>query len=127
MPIPVGTPAAGATSGGLPEAYLRTLIAQRRREVVDPDDGSEQTVWDTVSFTGRIGRGRATEVDEQGRQGALGMQMLFTNYSGLRAEDRIVDPDNDETEPWQLAGDPVVVWDATTVHHYEAPLRRLIG
>lgn len=112
---------------GLPDRLLRPLTAQRRRETFDPDDGSQQTVWETVAFTGRIGRGRATEDDDQGRQGAIGVQMLFTNYGGLRTEDRIIDPASDETEPWQLTGDPVEVWDANAVHHYEAPLRRVIG
>ena len=126
MPIPVWMPT-DTTTGGIPDRFLRPLVAQRRREEFDLDDGSTTTVWDAIEFLGRIGRGRATEVDEQGRQAALTQQTLYTNYSGLRTEDRILDDSGDEELPWELAGDPIAVWAADQIHHYEAPLRRTVG
>lgn len=126
MPIPVSIDS-DRSRGGFPDRLMRPLVAQRRREEFDPDDGSTITVWDSIEFLGRIGRGRATEVDEQGRQGALTQQTLYTNYGGLRTEDRILDDSGDEEQPWELAGDPVAVWAADHIHHYEAPLRRAVG
>lgn len=126
MPIPVTVPI-DASVGGLPRGLMRPLIVQRRREAFDPTDGSSSTVWDAVQILGRIGRGRATEADEQGRQGAITAQTLYTNYPDLRAEDRVLDPDSDEGQPWELTGDPVVVWAADRPHHHEAPIRRSVG
>jgi hypothetical protein len=108
---------------GLPEHLLRPLSAQRSTETVNPD-GTVDTTWDSVAFTGRITRGRASEDTDRGRQAGVTEITLMTNYDGLDTTDRIVDA---EQTPWLVDGPPLPIWDADGVHHYEVPLRRAEG
>jgi hypothetical protein len=126
MPIPIPLPDAD-DPGGLPSRFLQLLFAQRRTEMTDPADGSQVHGWQTVTFHGRIARGQSSEVDDLGRQASVTRVKLVTNYDGLRTEDRVLDPEGDDVAAWQLDGDPWPVYAASSVHHYEANLRRVDG
>ena len=117
-----------AAPGKLPARLLRPLTLSRPTHTVDDTDGSVTTTWESSQVEGRIGRGSATEATEDGRQAAVSTAKLFTNASTGRTQDRIIDTDTGPTpDVWEVAGDPVPVWDTDSIHHWEAPLRRAEG
>lgn len=128
MPIPVPD-VSDSSTGALPARLLRTLHASQRTTVTDPTDGSESATWATTEILGRITRGSASETTEDGRQAAVSAVKLMTGYPDLATGDRVIDPDEivADDSVWELAGDPVPIWGAATIHHYEVPMRRVRG
>lgn len=128
MPLIVPENPVQDAPGKLPSRLLRALTLSRATQTVDEVDGSVSTVWESFQIVGRIGRGSASEATDDGRQASVSTAKLFTNVSEARAQDRIIDTDAGTTpDVWEVAGDPVPVWDSTSVHHWEAPLRRADG
>ena len=132
MPIPV-TLITDDGDGLLPDHLLRPLIASRREDVVDPEDGSVTPAWSTVEFTGRLARGAASQDTLDGRQAGIAAHRLLTNYTGLATGDRIIDMDEARDTigfddfPWEVDGPPIPVWNTNRIHHYEIPVRRVVG
>ena len=126
MPIIVQSDIADSSSG-LPDRLLRPLILSRATETTDPDDGSIGLTWESEEFLGRITRGQTSEAGEDGRQAAVDGAKLLTNVAGIRFQDRILDDEDELDEAWEVYGQPVAVWGASAVHHYEAQLRRVQG
>lgn len=119
----------------IPDRLLRPLTASRSAETINPD-GTIDTEWETVEFLGRITRRTADETGEQGRQAAVDTAKLMTNEQVVRFDDRIIDDapvlsddvvSDVDDEQWEVWGQPVAVWAASAVHHYETPIRRVTG
>lgn len=87
--------------------------------------GDTVTSWSsgTTSATikARIEQSASAETDDATRDATATTWRLFTNETGISAEDRIVDG----SDTYEVSGTPAVVDGPGGTHHVEAVLRRV--
>lgn len=106
----------------LPARLLRSLTRQVRWTTVDSYGATVTGSWTNSDITGRIDQATATEIHTDGRLHEVSTWRLWTD-TAVDASDRIVDGD----VTYVVDGQPWPVYDADSVHHYEANLERVDG
>ena len=92
------------------------------KEVFEPDGSSEKLLGTPSVIQARIDQRSRNEFDEQGRDLRISTYLLIT-LTLVDSLGRITDG----PRVYEIAGEPWAVWDSTTIHHYEATLKRVHG
>ena len=107
----------------LPTYLLRDLVRRTPTYSTDAYGASTVTSWTDSTIKGRIDQNSRGEDLGEGRDAEVSMWTLFANVA-VGPQDRVVDG----AAVYEVQGEAWPVYAATsTVHHYEATLRRVEG